>query len=66
MNGLSKKVLYDCLNKNVEFGILERIEFNEVPRRVEYHVTKIGDRFIEILDRIERLQVEFDDAAEDQ
>jgi DNA-binding HxlR family transcriptional regulator len=54
--GLSTKVLNDCLKKNVQFGILERIAYHEIPPRVEYHVTPYGTRFIRILDEIEKLQ----------
>ena len=39
VEGLSTKVLNSCLKKNIEFGILERETFNEIPPRVEYHVT---------------------------
>jgi len=36
VEGLSTKVLNECLKRNVEFGILERVAFPEVPPRVEY------------------------------
>ena len=55
-----QKVLYDCLNKNVEFGILERVVFSEVPPKVEYSVTKFGSKFLRILDEIEKLQFDLD------
>ena len=60
VEGLSKKVLHDCLNKNVEFGILERIAHNEVPPRVEYKVTSLGTKFLGVLGEIEKLQEEID------
>ena len=31
VEGLTTKVLNECLRKNVAFGILERIAFHEVP-----------------------------------
>lgn len=58
VEGLTTKVLNECLRKNVEFGIIERIAFNEVPPRVEYVVTPFGRKFIRILDELERLQEE--------
>lgn len=58
VEGLSTKVLNSCLRKNIEFGILERIEFAEIPPRVEYHVTPLGQKFIRILDEIEKLQLD--------
>ncbi len=56
--GLTKKVLADCLRKNVEFGILERREVSAVPPHVEYAFTPFGRRFTVVLDELERLQAE--------
>ena len=58
VEGLTTKVLNECLRKNVEFGILDRIAYPETPPRVEYTVTPFGRKFIRILDELERLQVE--------
>lgn len=64
VEGLTTKVLNSCLKKNAEFGIIERIAYNELPPRVEYKVTDFGTKFIRILDEIERLQDEIDNEAE--
>ena len=61
VEGLSTKVLNACLKKNTEFGILERIAYNELPPRVEYNVTEFGEKFIRILDELEKLQDEIAD-----
>jgi len=61
VEGLSTKVLNECLKRNVEFGILERIAFPEVPPRVEYKVTPFGNKFIRILDELEKLQGEIEE-----
>ena len=58
VEGLSTKVLNDCLRRNVAFGILERVAYNEVPPRVEYVVTPFGERFLRVLDELESLQAE--------
>jgi DNA-binding HxlR family transcriptional regulator len=58
VEGLSTKVLNECLRKNLEFGILRRIEYPEVPPRVEYQVTEFGAKFLRILDQLEELQQE--------
>lgn len=58
--GLTTKVLNDCLRKNIEFGILERIAYNEVPPRVEYKVTPFGNKFMRVLDELEKLQDEIE------
>ena len=60
VEGLTTKVLNECLRKNVEFGIIERIAYNEVPPRVEYLVTPFGTKFIRILDGLEKLQSEIE------
>ena len=57
VEGLTTKVLNSCLKKNIEFGIVERTEFNEIPPRVEYKITPFGEKFLAILDEIEKLQV---------
>jgi DNA-binding HxlR family transcriptional regulator len=61
VDGLTTKVLNECLRRNTKFGILERIPYNEVPPRVEYKVTQFGTKFIRILDELEKLQSEIED-----
>ena len=63
IEGLTTKVLNECLRKNVEFGIIERIAYNEVPPRVEYQVTEFGRKFLRILDELEQLQQEIEREA---
>ena len=58
VEGLTTKVLNECLRRNLEFGIIERNAFNESPPRVEYVVTPFGRKFIRILDELQKLQVE--------
>lgn len=60
VEGLSTKVLNECLRKNIDFGILERLSYNEVPPRVEYRVTPFGYKFVRILEQLEALQEEID------
>ncbi len=62
VEGLSTKVLNACLRRNTEFGILERVAYNEVPPRVEYRVTPFGEKFIGILDELEKLQANIADS----
>jgi DNA-binding HxlR family transcriptional regulator len=60
VEGLSTKVLNECLRKNMEFGILEKTVYPELPPRVEYALTPLGEKFIRILDSLEKLQQEMD------
>ncbi len=56
VEGLSTKVLNECLRRNMQFGILEKVNYPEIPPRVEYIVTEFGKHFIETVDKIEALQ----------
>jgi len=60
VEGLTTKVLNQCLRRNTDFGILERLSYNEVPPRVEYKVTDFGTKFMVILDELEKLQQEIE------
>jgi len=62
VEGLTTKVLNSCLKRNIEFGILERETFNEIPPRVEYQVTTFGLKFIKVLAELEKLQSEIDES----
>ena len=60
-DGLSTKVLNECLRKNLEFGILEKHSFPEIPPRVEYEFTAFGRRFQQVVDQIEQLQQDLEE-----
>ena len=60
VDGLTTKVLNQCLRKNIEFNILARVSYNEVPPRVEYEVTEFGRKFMRVLDELDTLQNEID------
>lgn len=60
VDGLTTKVQSDCLRKMVNLGILEKIAYPEVPPRVEYELTPIGERFVAILDTLAELQGDVD------
>lgn len=65
VEGLTTKVLNECLRRNLKFGILQKQVFNELPPRVEYRVTPFGERFMKILEQLESLQEELEsDEAE--
>ncbi|NQY36062.1 MAG: helix-turn-helix transcriptional regulator [Alteromonadaceae bacterium] len=63
VEGLTTKVLNTCLKKNIEFGILTKSIFNETPPRVEYNVSEFGTKFINVLNELEKLQLEINDIA---
>ena len=60
IEGLSKKVLNERLRKLVRFGVLEKRIYPEVPPRVEYRLTRFGERFATLMDGVDALQRELD------
>lgn len=46
---VDRRVLNKQLSEMIEDGILSKKSFNELPPRVEYSLTEIGERLIEIL-----------------
>ncbi|MFL0810059.1 MAG: helix-turn-helix transcriptional regulator [Agarilytica sp.] len=58
VDGLSTKVLNDCLRTNVRFGILKKNSFPEIPPRVEYEFTEFGKKFVSIVNQIRALENE--------
>ncbi len=63
MDGISTKVLNERLKKLTTFGILKRLNFAELPPRVEYHFTDFGERFLSIIDETVKVQREVDDGT---
>jgi DNA-binding HxlR family transcriptional regulator len=61
LDGLTTKVLNECLRRLIDFGLLERTSYPEIPPRVEYKLTDLGERFAIILDAIEELQIAIDE-----
>lgn len=64
VTGLSAKVLNDCLRRNVDLGLLHRTVFAEVPPRVEYSVTDLGRKFLELLSYLDVLQSDIENASQ--
>jgi DNA-binding HxlR family transcriptional regulator len=62
--GLSSKVMNERLRKMTRFGILKRSVFGEKPPvEVEYRLTPLGRRFMQILEDVRRLQEAIDQGA---
>jgi DNA-binding HxlR family transcriptional regulator len=58
IEGISAKVLSDRLKNFTRSGIFERVQFPEIPPRVEYHLTPFGKKFLGLLKAVEQLQEE--------
>jgi len=66
LDGLTPKVLNECLRRLIGFGLLERMSYPEIPPRVEYNLTKLGERLGVILDAVEEFQLEIEGQAKSQ
>lgn len=62
--GLTTKVLSERLDKFLRFGVLERVQYPEIPPRVEYRFTPFGERFVSLIDAVRSLQDEIDAPAQ--
>ena len=60
IEGISAKVLSDRLKHFQRAGIFVRVQYPEIPPRVEYHLTPFGRKFSKLLKEAERLQKELD------
>ena len=60
IEGISTKVLGDRLRAFTRAGIFERVQFPEIPPRVEYRLTQFGRKFVLIVKQVEKLQAELD------
>ena len=56
VEGLTAKVLNDCLRVLVSYGILEKQSYPEVPPRVEYRFTEFGLKFVETFKMLDALE----------
>lgn len=54
--GLSTKVLNERLKKLIRYNVLEKIEYKEIPPRVEYQFTEFGQKFLKIIKDIRDLE----------
>jgi DNA-binding HxlR family transcriptional regulator len=58
IKGISTKVLSDRLRRFNNAGIFERVQYPEIPPRVEYRLTRFGKKFAKLLKEVEKLQAE--------
>ena len=65
VEGLSTKALNECMRRLLEFDLVGRTAYPEVPPRVEYAMTNKGLRLLEIFDAMDRLEADFEEAVEE-
>ena len=59
LNGVSQKVLTDSLRSLEEDGIVTRTVYPEVPPRVEYALSDLGESMRPIIDAMQRWGLEY-------
>ena len=59
LNGVSQKVLTDSLRSLEEDGIVTRTVYPEVPPRVEYALSDLGESMRPIIDVMQRWGLEY-------
>ena len=52
LDGISQKVLTDSLRQMMEDGLAYRHDYQEVPPRVEYGLTELGQEMLPIIDAL--------------
>ncbi len=59
LNGISQKVLTDSLRSMEEDGIIIRTVYPEVPPRVEYSLSELGESMRGIIDEMEAFGISY-------
>jgi DNA-binding HxlR family transcriptional regulator len=66
IRGISAKVLAERLRKLVDYGLLSKTSFPEVPPRTEYSLTQTGRELVSIIEQIHRLDQTRKQAEQDE
>lgn len=52
LEGISQKVLTDSLRQMIADGLIYRHDYQEMPPRVEYGMTELGEEMLPIIDAL--------------
>jgi DNA-binding HxlR family transcriptional regulator len=64
LEGISQKVLTDCLRSMEQDGIITRTIFPEVPPRVEYSLSELGETMRPVIATMEKWGREYQEIVE--
>ena len=54
--GLTPKVLHERLKKLQRYQVIYKVEYDELPPRVEYNFTAFGQKFLRVIEVIKELE----------
>ena len=52
IEGISQKVLTDSLRQMIDYGLVYRHDYQEMPPKVEYGLTELGKEMLPIIDAL--------------
>ena len=52
LEGISQKVLTDSLRQMMDAGLVYRHDYQEMPPRVDYSLTELGEKLLPIMDAL--------------
>lgn len=52
LDGISQKVLTDSLRQMIDDGLVYRHDYQEMPPRVDYRLTELGEQMMPIIDAL--------------
>ena len=52
LEGISQKVLTDSLRQMIDDGLVYRHDYHELPPRVDYSLTELGEKMLPIMDAL--------------
>ena len=52
LEGISQKVLTDSLRQMMDDGLVYRHDYQEIPPRVDYSLTELGEKLLPIMDAL--------------
>ncbi|MGG4484133.1 winged helix-turn-helix transcriptional regulator [Paenibacillus xylanilyticus] len=52
LHGITGTMLTNCLKDLIDYGIVHREQYNEVPPRVEYSLTASGEKLVPLIESI--------------
>ena len=64
LEGVSQKVLTDSLRQMIEDGLVHRMDYHEMPPRVEYCLTELGRELLPIIDALAEFGIYYQSVAE--